>query len=143
MGTAIKIGLGIFIGVVLLIGACGLLIAAGTNLEEDAGFQDTGGGDTGLEDTGGGTGGSSEPTRSPQRTRRFSGDGSKNIGTIRVTDDAVLTWKAKGDGYGNRLFAVSDKEFKLNVSSEGAKGRSSVEPGTIAASRSMPSVTGR
>ena len=77
MGTAIKIGLGILIGGILLIGACGLLVAAGRISRRTRGSRtpggDTGGGDTGLEATGGDTGGSSDPTRSPQRTRRFSG----------------------------------------------------------------------
>ena len=82
MATAVKIGLGIFIGGLLLIGACGLLIAAGTSLDEGGGGEDTA-----LED--GGSGGS-EPKRSRQKTRRFSGNGSKNIGRIKVTDDAVL-----------------------------------------------------
>ena len=77
MGTAIKIGLGIIIGGILLIGACGLLVAAGRISRRTRGSRtpggDTGGGDTGLEAMGGDTGGSSEPTRSRQRTRRFSG----------------------------------------------------------------------
>ncbi len=71
-----------------------------------------------------------EPKRSPQKTRRFSGNGTKNVGTIKVTDDAVLSWKSGDDGFGNRLFSVSDKDFKINISSSGAKGRSSLEPGT-------------
>lgn len=121
MGTAVKIGLGILIGGILLIGACGLLIAAGTSIDEGGGGEDTG-----LEDAGGG----GEPEkRSPQKTRRFSGNGSKNIGTIRVTDDAVLEWKHKSS-IGEGFFIVSDEEAKINVNSSGRRGESALEPGT-------------
>jgi hypothetical protein len=107
-----------------------LFALAGVTMgQEDCSGTGGGGGgqDTGLDDPSGST---DEPQRSPQRTRRFSGNGSKNIGTIKVTDDAVLTWKSSDDGYGNRLFTVYDKEFKINVNSQGAKGRSALEPGT-------------
>jgi hypothetical protein len=83
--------------------------------------------DTGLEDSGGGD---TEPKRSPQRTRRFSGNGSKNVGTVKVTDDAVLKWTNTGSEYGPGMFAVYDKDFKINVSSQGKRGQSALEPGT-------------
>lgn len=125
MGTVAKVALGVVLGLTVLIVGCAAIIGI------DAGLNPSGGEDTGLEDTSTDPGGfSDEPSRSPQRTRRFSGNGTKNVGTIKVTDDAVLSWRTSGDGYGNRLFSVSDKEFKINVSSEAAKGRSSLEPGT-------------
>lgn len=68
--------------------------------------------------------------RSPQRTRRFSGNGSKNVGTIKVTDDAVLTWRNPGDEIGGSLFIVMDEEAKINVNSQGKRGSSALEPGT-------------
>ncbi len=118
VATAVKIGLGIFLGGILLVGACAALIAGGSSLEEPTGE------DTGLEDTG-----DAAPKRSPQRTRRFSGNGSKNIGTIRVTDDAVLAWKHKSS-IGGGYFIVMDEEAKINVNSSGRRGSSALEPGT-------------
>jgi len=91
--------------------------------------------DNALEDSGGGGG---EPERSPQRTRRFSGNGSKNIGTVKVTDDAVLKWTNTGSEFGPGQFLVYDKDFGLSLSSQAKRGESAVEPGTY---RSI-SVTG-
>jgi len=115
------LGLGILIGGILLIGACGLLIAAGTNVDTPTGD------DTALEDDGGS--GGSEEKRSPQKTRRFSGNGSKNVGTIKVTDDAVLKWKHSESGE-VAFFTISDDDFKINVSADSRSGETALEPGT-------------
>ena len=120
MGTVVKIGLGIFVGGVLLILGCGALIAGGTN------FEDKDGTDTALEDA---VDAGDEPSRKPQKTRRFSGNGSKNIGTIKVTDDAVLNWTHSESG-DLAFFTINDAEFGINVSSDARKGRSALEPGT-------------
>lgn len=120
MGSVVKIGLGIALGGILLLVGCGVLIAGSTG-------ELSGGEDTALEDAGGG---GSEPARSPQKTRRFSGNGSKNVGTIKVTDDAVLRWRNSGSEFGGGYFIVSDQDFKINVNSQGKRGKSALEPGT-------------
>ena len=121
MSAAVKIGFGILLGGILLLGACAALIAVGTSVE------DQGGTDTALEDA---VDAGDEPPRAPQKTRRFSGSGSKNIGTIKVTDNAVLTWKQERGQFGQGLFMVTDEEARINVSSQGKKGSSALEPGT-------------
>ena len=120
MSSVLKIGAGIFVGGVLLIIGCGALIAGGTNLE------DQGGTDTALEDA---VDAGDEPPRKPQKTRRFSGNGSKNIGTIKVTDNAVLRWTHSESG-DLAFFSITDDGFGINVSSSARKGRSALEPGT-------------
>ncbi len=125
MGTVVKVALGILLALVLLIVGCAAIIGIGAGLEQPGG-----GDDTGLEDSGGGGGGGDASKRSPQKTRRFSGNGSKNIGTIKVTDDAVLTFRNPGDEIGGSLFIVTDQDFKINVNSQGKRGSSVLEPGT-------------
>ena len=120
MGNVIKIGLGIFLGGILLVVGCSALFAAGTN------FEDTGR-DTALEDA---VDGGDEPKRSPQKTRRFAGNGSKNVGTIKVTDDAVLAWKHSPKGEPILGFSANDDDYKITVSSQAKKGQTALEPGT-------------
>jgi len=86
-----------------------------------------GGEDTGLEESG--SGGTEEP-RSAQRTRRFSGNGSKNIGTVKVTDDAVMEWTHRTDGEAILGFTAYDADFNLSVDSKARRGTTALEPGT-------------
>lgn len=96
---------------------------------------DTGGGsgkDTGLDrDSGGGnTASSEEPEESADfKAREFSGNGSTNIGTVKVPGDAVFEWTNEDDP-SFRQFLVYDGDFQLNVTSEATSGKSAMAAGT-------------
>jgi len=98
-GAGWKVALGVLLGLVILIVGCAAIIGAG--MEAGGGNEDTG-----LEESG--SGGTEEP-RSAQRTRRFSGNGSKNIGTVKVTDDAVMEWTHRPDGEAILGFTAYDR----------------------------------
>ncbi len=123
MSTVVKVALGILLAIVILIAGCAVLIGGVASVDPGPGGEDTG-----LEDGVGGGGGSDEK-RTPQKTRRFSGNGSKNIGTVKVTDDAVLKWTHSESG-DIAFFTITDADFDINVSSDSRKGQSALEPGT-------------
>lgn len=69
------------------------------------------------------------PQRKPQTAAplSYSGDGTKNIGTVTVPVDSVLRWKASGG-----LFAISNDvndSDQITVSSNGASGETIVVAG--------------
>lgn len=127
MGTGAKVALWLGLGTLVLIGGCTALVAVvGTQAVQNTP-------DTGLDDSGGSapsSGGSASGKTTPQKVRRFSGDGTSNIGTVKVTGPAVLRWTHTGDQYGNAIFSLNDGEYKLNITSQGKSGKSSVEPAT-------------
>ena len=124
MSRVVKIRLGIFVGFILLIGAGVALIAVGKSDEPpEGGGRDTGIDDPAVEDTGG------SQKRSPQRTLRFSGNGSKNIGTVKVTDDAVLKW-THSESRDRVFFTITDDDSKVSVSSDAKSGLKDLDPGT-------------
>lgn len=61
----------------------------------------------------------------PSSSRDFSGNGSKNLGTITVDSTSVLRWTNDGD-----VFIVHDADFNLNASSNAHHGTTVVDPGT-------------
>jgi len=115
VGTAVKIALGIVLGFVVLIIGCGALIAVGTSVPGGSGS----GAESILD------GGSSEKPKGRAKTLRFSGNGGKNLGTIKLPKDSRLTWTNDGD-----LFTVMDEELGFSVNSQGKRGSSEVEAGT-------------
>lgn len=124
MSTVVKIALGIVLGFVLLIGGCVALLAVGTSLPPTPGSEEE---DSALEDGGSEKKGS---TAAKTKTRRFSGTGSKNVGTVRVPSRAVLEWEHDSATPGGGIFIVNDEEFGLTVNSQGSSGDSAVKPGT-------------
>jgi len=55
----------------------------------------------------------------------FSGNGSKNLGTIDVPKDSTLSWTNDG-----MFFGLMDKSFDLTLDSEAPSGDTRVEAGT-------------
>jgi hypothetical protein len=66
---------------------------------------------------------SSQPADAPGQS--FSGNGSKNLGTIHVGRDSVLEWTNDGP-----YFGVNDANFEIFINSEAHAGDSVVEAGT-------------
>lgn len=60
----------------------------------------------------------------------YSGNGSKQIGVIRVTSPSTLYWKNVSGRFDTGLFLIYDKEFRISVSSTASSGTSYVGPGT-------------
>ena len=123
--------LGVLVGGLLVIGAGAILAAFSWSplrtLVAEEGPAD-GGGYRSEPTPRGGDGG--EPTPSPAGNGQFSGRGSKDLGTIEVPQDSILSWTTSDDGFGSRLFAVMDRDFKINVSVRGrGRGQSPVKPG--------------
>ncbi len=125
MSRVVKIRLGILVGFILLIGAgAAVFIAVGKSDEPPGGgARDTGTDDPAVGDTG------DSQKRSPQRTLRFSGNGSKNIGTVKVTDDAVLKW-THSESRPHVFFTITDDDSKVSVSSDAKSGLKALDPGT-------------
>jgi hypothetical protein len=74
------------------------------------------------------------PTATPARSssqnssetgRSFSGNGSKNLGTITVNHDSTVRWTNDGD-----LFQVFDDNFGFGINSQGGSGESALPAGT-------------
>jgi hypothetical protein len=57
--------------------------------------------------------------------RSFSGNGTKNLGTITITEESVLKWTNDG-----LVFIVSDDDFGLSVNSDAPSGDTVLQPGT-------------
>jgi hypothetical protein len=71
---------------------------------------------------------SPKPSPQPAAPLSYSGDGTKNVGTIEIPVDSVLHWKATGG-----LFAISndaDDDDQITVSSNGSSGETVVAAGT-------------
>jgi hypothetical protein len=119
--TVVKVALGVLVGGLLVIGAGAALVAFSWSPLRTL---------VAEEGPAGGGGYRSEPTPPPAGNGQFSGRGSKNLGTIEVPRDSVLSWTTSDDGFGSRLFAVMDRDFKINVSVRGrGRGQSPVKPG--------------
>ncbi|MGI8594647.1 MAG: hypothetical protein ACR2ML_09855 [Solirubrobacteraceae bacterium] len=121
-GTVVKIALGICLGGFLLLIGCAALIAAGTSSIDQ-------GNEEGTEPSG--SGGGSGERRGRARTYRFSGDGTKNLGTIRVNAPSTLRWTHNSKlGEGNGFFAINDDGFGITVSSQAGSGSSQIPTDT-------------
>jgi hypothetical protein len=59
----------------------------------------------------------------------YSGDGTKNLGTIIISQPSTLHWKAEGGVFGV-TGATSGYEHSIGISSQASSGESAVEPGT-------------
>jgi multidrug efflux pump subunit AcrA (membrane-fusion protein) len=70
-----------------------------------------------------------EQARIAARTKRFSGNGSKSIGTVRVEEDSILEWTNQGEPP-LRQMLIYDKSFGISVSSDAASGNTAVPAGT-------------
>jgi hypothetical protein len=58
-------------------------------------------------------------------TLSFSGNGSKNLGTIHVPTDSTLSWTCDGD-----LFILQDENYDIFVNSQGHSGTTVADAGT-------------
>lgn len=58
-------------------------------------------------------------------TQGFSGNGAKNLGTIRVSGDSILKWTNDGD-----IFIVADAGYGIFVNSSAHSGDTVVDAGT-------------
>jgi hypothetical protein len=67
--------------------------------------------------------------RIAENTFSFSGNGTKNIGTVRVREESILEW-TNNDDPALRFIVIYDEDFGLTVSSEASSGDSVVPPGT-------------
>jgi hypothetical protein len=63
------------------------------------------------------------------QTQTFSGNGSKNIGSIEVETDSVLEWTNSGDPAFQQIL-IYDADFGLNVSSDAGSGDTVVPAGS-------------
>lgn len=116
----------------ILVGIVAMLLTAPLIGADCAGGGGGGGKDTGIDREGGAGGTPNDGDNGQPSTfkpRDFSGNGSTNIGTLRIPTQAILEWENQGPGYA-RFFSVYDAGFKLNVTSEGKSGQSVVPPGT-------------
>lgn len=66
-----------------------------------------------------------EPARPAARALEYSGNGSRNVGTITVAEDSTLRWTNDGD-----IFQIFDDGFGLSVNSQGASGETFVGAGS-------------
>ena len=93
-----------------------------------------------TEETGGGGGqdtGLDEQSKSDKKkaapktfkTRRFKGNGSSNIGNLKLPADAILSWTHSESG-DLAFFSINDDDFGISVQSDAAKGKTFVEKGT-------------
>jgi len=64
-------------------------------------------------------------TRAASKTYRFSGNGGKTLGTLRIGRASTLRWTNDGG-----VFTVQDQAFGLTVNSQGSSGTSQVSAGT-------------
>jgi hypothetical protein len=62
-------------------------------------------------------------------TKTFSGNGSKNIGSITVDEESILEWTNVGDPEFRQML-IYDRGFGISVSSEAESGDTVVPPGT-------------
>ncbi len=68
----------------------------------------------------------SKPRPTPSLSgKRFTGNGAKNLGTLRITVPSVLRWTNDGD-----IFQIFDDDLDLFVNSTAHSGDTAVEPGT-------------
>lgn len=72
-----------------------------------------------------GAGASSQPAEETQKTLTFSGNGLKNLGTIRITSESVLKWTNDGD----LMSVMTESDPFVLVNSQGASGDTVVNPG--------------
>jgi hypothetical protein len=84
---------------------------------ESSGGGSSGGGSSGGGSSGGGGG------------QSYSGDGTKNLGTVTISQPSTLHWTA-GGGFFGITGATSGYEHTIAISSQASSGESAVEPGT-------------
>ncbi len=70
-----------------------------------------------------------ETARVAALTQKFSGDGSKNIGTIEVERESTLEWTNSDDATFRQML-IYDKAFGISVGSEAESGDTVVPAGT-------------
>lgn len=105
------------------------MLAFGVFVGADCGGNGGGGKDTGIDKAGGGASAEPKPEPVDFEPREFSGNGSSNIGTVKVPGDAVLEWTNQ-DNPAYRQILIYDDGVELNVSSDDTRGESVVPPGT-------------
>ena len=59
----------------------------------------------------------------------YSGDGTKNLGTLTISQPSTLHWHAS-EGFFGITGATSQYEHSIAISSKASSGESAVEPGT-------------
>lgn len=67
----------------------------------------------------------SESSGGSDSAKSFSGNGTKNIGTITVSEESVIEWTNDGE-----LFIAHDEGFELSINSDAASGDTVLPPGT-------------
>lgn len=60
----------------------------------------------------------------------FSGNGTKNLGNVRVPVESVIEWTNTSDMPELRMIMISDDDFEVGVSSESESGTSVLQAGT-------------
>jgi hypothetical protein len=65
-----------------------------------------------------------------QKIRRFSGNGAKNLGTIKLTRRAIVKWKHRPRDAEVRSFSIHDDDNDISVDSEARRGRLALDKGT-------------
>lgn len=90
---------------------------------------DNGGKDTGVDNAGSG-GSKPHKAKKPAKPRHFSGNGSTNLGTLKVPTDSVMSWTYTPSDPQLKLFAVQDENFQIAISSDAPTGKSAVAAGT-------------
>ena len=116
--SALKWILGICAALAMLMLGCAGLIAVGSNVQTP----------TTESETPENEGSSKERrrrTRAASKTYRFSGNGGKTLGTLRIGRASTLRWTNDGG-----VFTVQDQAFGLTVNSQGSSGTSQVSAGT-------------
>lgn len=108
MDTVFKVAGGVVLGIVVLLVGCAALVSVDGN---------------GTDGDRGGGNGASE-VRRDFAPKRFSGNGSRNLGDLDIPGEAVMTWRTR------RVFYISDDDAKLSADSQGKGGRTVVPAGT-------------
>ena len=117
--SALKWILGICAALAMLMVGCAALIAVGSNVQAPTTEGDT------PENEDGSSKERRRRTRAASKTYRFSGNGDKALGTLRIGRASTLRWTNDGG-----VFTVQDQAFGLTVNSQGSSGTSQVSAGT-------------
>ena len=119
--SALKWILGICAALAMLMLGCAGLIAVGSNVQTP----------TTESETPENEGSSKERrrrTRAASKTYRFSGNGIKDLGDIRLGRDSTIRWTHETGPYGG-IFAITDNSFGVTVSSQDTSGTSQIDAG--------------
>lgn len=146
VAMATRVTVGVLLASVLLIGGCGVLLA-GVDTDEpvdtaalvqgdDSTSSEPAVAEAGLE--------AAEPVEEEAiateeaadadwKTKRFSGNGSKSIGTMYIPTEAIMTFTNEEDVIGLRYFRVDnsilDDDESINLSSDATTGETILQPG--------------